>query len=257
MNLKICVIEDEQQAGEKLISMIKAESPASTITWLRSIQEGKNYLNSDHQTDLIFSDIELLDGNVFTLYDEITPNCPIIFSTAYNNFYTDAFDTNGIAYLLKPYSKSQFKNAWEKYLKLFSPKEITFDNSQLLSAIQAINNQAKSNYKSTFTIKKRNESYLLKVEDILYFEADDDYVIAWDKQLNKHLFSDTLKNIEQVIDPQLFFKINRSELVNFHAIQKFEPYIKSRLAITLISKNKVLHTSNSRSAEFKTWLENH
>ena len=257
MRLNICVIEDEQQAGEKLISMIKTESPDSSITWVRSIQEGKKFLSTDHKIDLIFSDIELLDGNVFTLYNEITPECPIIFCTAYNNFYTDAFDTNGIAYLLKPYSKKQFGNAWEKYIKLFSPKKLSFDNKQLLSAIQAINNQANNHYKSTFTIKKRNESYLLKVEDIFYFEADGDYIHAWDRQLVKHVFHDTLKNIEESVDPNLFFKINRSHLLNFHAIQKFEPYIKNRLAITLLSGNRVLHTSNSRAAEFKTWLENH
>ncbi len=255
MKLNICVIEDEQQAGEKLIGMIKKVAPEAVITWLRSIQEGRTHLQNNPKSDLIFSDIELLDGNVFTLYNEITPDCPIIFSTAYNNFYTDAFDTNGIAYLLKPYNKQQFNNAWEKYMKLFSPKESTFDNAQLLNVIQEINKHTKQTYKKTITIKKRNESYLLKVEDILYFEADDDYIIAWDRQLKKHMFLDTLKNIEEVIDPNLFFKINRSELINFHSIKKFEPYIKSRLAITLTIDNKVLYTSNSRSAAFKSWLE--
>ncbi len=255
--LNVLILEDEDQAAIKLKKMIATLPYEIEISHFQSISEALEFFNSKPNLDLLFSDIELLDGNVFTLYSQINPDCPIIFCTAYNDFFLEAFETNGIAYLLKPYSKRQFMAAWDKYVHLFQPEKPAFDNRQLLAAIADISNRMEPSYKKHFVLKKKNESFIVEASNILYFEADGDYVIAWDQQMNKNLLSQTLTETEHSLDPAMFFRINRSQLVNFNAIAGFEPYIKTRLAIILKKHDQKLLTSNSRSAAFKQWIEQH
>jgi len=254
--MQICVIEDEQIAGEKIISLIQELVPESNIDWIRSIEEGLTYFKEQHP-QIVFSDIELLDGNVFRLFDQIVPLCPIIFCTAYDDYYVDAFQTNGIAYLLKPYSKDQFTKAWTKYESLFSTKTPITENQSLKNTINTLLNKQSSNYKEHFTVKKRDGVYLININNISYFQADGDYVFIIDKQGKKHLITQSLSKIESLLNPTAFFRINRSEIIHFAVIQKYDTYVKSRLSITLSAPDIILYTSNSRSSEFKHWVADH
>ena len=121
--MRIVIIEDEKIAYEKLVSFVREVVKPDALSWVRSIQEGRTFFETNQVVDVIFSDIELLDGPVFELFKIVTPACPIVFCTAYDQFYVDAFATNGIAYLLKPYSQEQFVEAWNKYLLLFGVKQ--------------------------------------------------------------------------------------------------------------------------------------
>ena len=171
--MRIYILEDEQRAGEKLIDLIREQVPQAQLEWGRSISEGMAYLSGAPQLDVIFSDIELLDGNVFQLYEQITPKCPIIFCTAYNTYYTDAFQTNGIAYLLKPYSKTDFQKAWQKYQQLFQKELPNIDLQGLLSQLNTT--AAGPSYKSTFPVKKKEGVFLLKTSDISLFQSQSDF----------------------------------------------------------------------------------
>jgi len=253
--LKILIIEDEQQAGEKLITSITSIIDNPKIEWVRSITEVIGFLKVEPQLDVIFSDIELLDGNVFRAYEVVQPKCPIIFCTAYNTFYVDAFKTNGIAYLLKPYSKESFKNAWNKFLLLFNTEKNQIPLSLITQLKQLLEN--KKNYtKTTFSIKKREGIVLLKTEDIVCFLAQGDFVLAVDKDNRKHIINDSLTRIENQIDKHVFFRINRSEIINRNSVIKYNQHIKNRLAITLTDYKQILYTSNSRTPDFRIWIEN-
>lgn len=250
----ILLLEDEQLAGEKLKRLIIAVHPSANVVWKRSVTDGIAYLESNPILDLIFSDIELLDGNSFQIYKKCTPTCPIIFCTAYDQFYVDAFQTNGIAYLLKPYTEEQFLAAWGKYNRLFIQNENNIE-VDLFSKLKKMMESEKKTYKSSFSIKKRDGVFLLKTKDIAYFQAQGDFVLAIDHQNTKHALNSTLSKAEDLIDPKQFFKINRSEIINKEFILKYNLYRKNRLAITLSKPNAILYTSNSRAAEFKTWFE--
>ena len=253
--MKILVLEDEQRAGEKLIDLIKAYRPSAEISWKRSIEGALQSLNQEKDIQLIFSDIELLDGNVFSMYERIVPPCPIIFCTAYNNYYTDAFQTNGIAYLLKPYTELQFKAAWDKYQHLFQAKQTVPELAPLLSFLK--NKPLTPDlpaYKSTFLVKKKDGIFLLKTDNIAWLQSQGDFVLGHDYNGKKHLINHTLSELEELLNPQQFFRINRSEIIQMDSILKFNPYIKNRLAITLINGLGILYTSNSRAAEFRKWL---
>lgn len=254
-SLKILVLEDEQRAGEKLLDLIAEMAPGARTDWKRSVAEGIAYLQA-HQPDLIFSDIELLDGNSFEVYDKVNPNCPIIFCTAYDKFYVEAFSTNGIAYLLKPYTREQVIEAWEKYRLLFR-QESTLEpaiSPALLTQFKSLLNREQQ-YKSTFTVKKRDGVFLLKVDEIAYFQAQGDFVEGIDRLGKKHILNYSLSAIEEAIDPKQFFRINRSEIVSIDSILKYDAYTKNRLVITLGRPAVNLYTTNSRTPEFRSWVE--
>lgn len=251
--MKILILEDEQPAGDKLIRLVQSVALEADIEWKRSIVDGVVFLK-EQTVDLIFSDIELLDGNVFKLFDLIQPKCPIIFCTSYDTFYVDAFQTNGIAYLLKPYSDEDFFKAWDKYALLFSERGGSTISADLITRIQSLISN-KKNYKSTFPVKRRNGVFLLKIEDVAYFQAQGDFVTAIDSLGEKHILNHSLSQIYESVDPSRFFMINRSEIISFEHILKYEPYTKNRLAITLEKPVVTLYTTNSRTPDFRNWLD--
>lgn len=255
--MKILILEDEQQAGEKLLSLVREQLPESSCDWHRTVVDAIVYLREQPTPDLIFADVELLDGNVFQVFDLITPSCPIIFCTAYDHFYTHAFQTNGIAYLLKPYSQAQFEEAVSKYERLFAQAKAPDDSAALLQQLSQLLQQQPKHYKNSFTVRKARGIYLLQAEEVAYFRAQGDFVEAIDRSGARHLLSYTLQSLEALLDPTAFCRINRSELIAFGVISNYEQYTKNRLAIGLKGSKEVLYTSNSRSPAFRQWLEEH
>lgn len=253
--MHVLIIEDEQRAGEKLKDLITRHYPElSSLEWIRSVEASIGYLNTKPRLDIIFSDIELLDGNAFEIYKAIKPNCPIIFCTAYNQFFLDAFKTNGIGYLLKPYTENEFVEAIQKYDALFNKNE-NHVGPELLNDLQHLLNLPSKKYKQTFTVKKPTGIYLLQIYEIAYFQAQGDFIFAFDFENKKHILNYTLSQISELVDPLKFFQINRSEILGFNAILKYHTYIKNRLEIVLKMDKVALYTSNSRSSEFRSWIE--
>ncbi|MEO1656019.1 MAG: LytTR family DNA-binding domain-containing protein [Bacteroidota bacterium] len=224
---------------------------------MRSIKNARVFLKENPSPDLIFSDIELLDGNVFNLFQEVTLPCPVIFCTAYNRFYAEAFQSNGISYVLKPYQAEDIREAWEKYQRLFSESVEPNPSDNLLEVLKQIQQASPSSYKSTLMVKKRDGIYILKTEQIAYIQAKGDFSLAIDQTGGSHMLQESLGQLSEVLPPNNFFRINRSELINFTAILKYEPYTKNRLAIHLASPPQILYTSNTQGPAFKNWLENH
>jgi DNA-binding LytR/AlgR family response regulator len=169
----------------------------------------------------------------------------------------EAFQTNGIAYLLKPFSADEFKAAWQKFHLLFQRSSMPNIDPALLQQLAQLVGQDTKPTKKTFTVKKAQGVYLLQTKAIVYLQAQGDFVLAFDQNGKKHVLNYSLRDLEALLDPHHFFRINRSELVHFPFIQQFEPYIKNRLAIQLRSSPEPLYTSNSRSAAFREWLEQH
>jgi DNA-binding LytR/AlgR family response regulator len=250
---KILIIEDEAPARKKLKRYLKqACSSYEIVAELETVAEAKSLLTQTNEIDLIFSDIELRDGNVFEVYKGLSINCPIIFATAYNEFLMKAFEANGIDYLLKPYSFERFSNAWDKFIRLKGSPSINYN--ELMGTIHHLlkDNQ---DYKEQFAIKTHKEIYFLKVEDIVCFQADNGIIFAFDKKNKRHIMPQTVfKDIELFLDPKKFFRINRSESVQRKFIDKIERYTKNTVSIYLNSKSKIVRTSQNNTGEFNAWL---
>lgn len=253
--IKVVIIEDEAPAVRKLRRFLEELSdPITVVAELATVADAVVFLK-DAAVDVIFSDIELADGNAFEIYKEVTPECPIIFATAYNQFLMDAFESNGIAYLLKPFSFDRFEKAWQKF-KLLQQPQPELDDIVLkkLSILLGQSNMPNS-YLSRFAVNKANATYFLAISDIVFFNAEEGVVFAIDHQGKNHLLTQaTLKQIEEELDPKYFFRINRAQLVHKNYIQEIERYNKNTLAIKLKTGSQSLITSQSVTSAFKLWI---
>ena len=253
--INVVIIEDELPAYKKLESYTAKYIPESKVVgWGRSVKEAKSLIGQTKSIDLIISDIELLDGNSFEIFEEVKVKCPIIFCTAFDKYLFKAFQANGIAYILKPYTEENFKEAINKYINLFDTgsDNNNIEANVILELKSLLSGKA---YKKRFSVKKKDGIKLLATEDIVAFIANGDFSFAYDAYKKKHVINYPLGQIEGKVNPEQFFRINRSEIVNIDYIEKIEPYFKNRLSISLKSIEEPLRTSSNKTSEFRSWLD--
>lgn len=253
--IRVLIIEDEIPARNKLKRFLhQLETPAEVVAETDTVEASIRFLESQ-TADLIISDIELLDGNAFEIYHQVKVSCPIIFTTAYDQFLMDAFESNGIEYLLKPFSLERFQKAWNKFLTL---RGTASAHLHLLSNIQQLieSRLEEKSWKKRFTVSTSKGITFLEVDAISFFEASEGVIFAFDVRGQKHLLNETtLKEIEEQLDPSAFFRINRSELVSKMHLQKVERYTKNSLALKMKGYDPSLKTSQSNTAAFRQWME--
>lgn len=253
--MKILILEDEIPAYQKLMMCLQVFfSEGITHDWARSIKEGKEFLSAKTY-DFIVSDIQLLDGTSFDLFNSVSIEIPIIFCSAHDDYLFEAFNTNGIAYILKPYSQNDFNNAIEKYQSLFKQGDYNALNHATIDALKSALSEERTNYKKRFVIKKTKGIQLLNASDISVVEASGDFCIATDHNGKRHAISQNISTIYSQLNPNKYFKINRSELVHIDCIESIESHFKNRLLIKMKGLKETVMTSSSATAEFRKWLE--
>ncbi|MCP1299162.1 LytTR family DNA-binding domain-containing protein [Chryseobacterium sp. S0630] len=253
--IKVVIIEDEIPARNKLKRFIsELETPIEIVAEIDTVEQAIVFLKNS-SVDLIFSDIELLDGNAFEIYDQVNISCPVIFTTAYDQFWMNAFESNGIEYLLKPFSQNRFQKAWDKFLLLgkthSEPQDVLAKLQEMLN-----NNHTQKNYKKRFTVSSHQALYFINTEEISFFGAEEGVVFAFDTAGKKHLLNEsTLKEIEMQLNPSDFFRINRSELIQKCHIERIERYNKNTLSVQIKGQKDHLITSQSNTSTFRKWIE--
>ncbi|WP_426493185.1 LytR/AlgR family response regulator transcription factor [Hymenobacter sp. 102] len=262
--MRILILEDEELAARQVQQLLTHAGLAGEETpVLRSVEKALLWLQQNPMPDLILSDIELLDGNVFSLYERFRVTCPIIFTTAYDQFLLAAFRGNGIAYLLKPFDYEQFRTALEKYHLLranFMPEKLAEPVPMLSPDVvrelsQALRHNAQPQYRQRFSVRMRNGLYVLQVEDVMYVQADEGVTFAVDATGTRFPLNGSLTELERQLDPGRFGRMNRSELVNIAFIERVEPYFNNRLVVKLRHTDSTLMTSTAQTPEFRRWLE--
>ncbi|MDY8137470.1 LytTR family DNA-binding domain-containing protein [Aquimarina sp. 2201CG5-10] len=253
--IRVVILEDEAPARKKLNTFLqKTEESFVVVKEIETVHEALTFFNTISEIDLILSDIELRDGNVFEIYNQIKVTAPIIFVTAYDHFWMNAFETNGIEYLLKPYSFSRFEKALQKFNSLKNNLSATHnDIFQKIDAYYQSKIETQPTYKEYIPVKSTGGIYFLKVTDITFIQSDYGVIFAFDSSNKKHLLNQTsLKEIQEILNPNVFFKINRSELVNKSYIEKINRYTKNTVAIHI--KAHILKTSQNNTASFNSWI---
>jgi DNA-binding LytR/AlgR family response regulator len=213
------------------------------------------WLNSNPRPDLIISDIELSDGNSFEIFRQVKITTPVIFTTAYNTYMQNAFKVNSIDYLLKPIDKEELKAAFEKYhgLSMRPYDPIHIDN--LLAAFKNLSNSV-ANYKSRFLIKTGDRLSTIAVEEIAYLRADDRIVFLHTVKGQKHIIDDSLDDLEHMLDPGKFFRLNRRYMAPVNAIEKITSHFNGKLKVVLLgSDDSEIFVSKEKAATFKKWLD--
>lgn len=253
--LKVAIIEDEKPARKKLITLLKRYDPElQVVAELDSVQATTTFSTQNALPDLVFSDIELLDGNVFESMREVALRCPVIFTTAYNEYMVHAFKHSGIAYLLKPFSYEDLEEAMNKFYMLRS----NFLGMQkgLIESLQK--KEEVRNCVERLTVRKPDGIYILEVNRVLYFSADGPVIKAFDEQGKTWLLQEpSLQSLQEKLDPELFHKINRAEIVQKKFIHKIANHTKNSVAVFINGKRESLIASQSRSAGLKEWWKAH
>ncbi len=252
--MHILILEDEIPAYQKLVKYLNEYfEDKITHDWSRSVSDGKTFLKTESY-DLVLSDIQLLDGISFDLFNEITIDCPIIFCSAYDEYLFQAFNTNGIAYILKPYSQEDFKKALEKYESFFKQEQNNTVDSDTLAFLKKALKEEQVQYKKRFVIKRSKGIQLLSVDDISIIEASGDFCMATDVNGKKHPILQKIGVLAEKLNPKKFFKINRSQIVHIEYIETIENHFKNRLLIKLTGVEEKVMTSSSHTSDFRKWI---
>jgi two-component system response regulator LytT len=252
--MKVVIIEDELPAREKLGKFIaRYDRQIEILAQFESVQATVRYFDERSSTpDLVFADIELLDGNVFEVFERGKITCPVIFTTAYDQFLLQAFEESGIAYLLKPFDFQKFAAAMRKFETLENNFARAADD--FLREIRE--NLRRPKYKERFVIKTAGGIRLLETKQIAFIQMQNEIPFAFDATGNKFPLGATLTELEKTLDPKAFFRVSRSEIVNLDFIENLKPDFHDRLVVCLRNLNIKLISSTSRTPNLRKWLEN-
>ncbi len=255
--MNIVIIEDEVQTAWDLQNSIQSLQPDSkVIALIDSVEAGLEWFNHNEQPDIIFSDIQLGDGLAFEILQQVQLNCPVIFCTAYEEYAIQAFQNNGIDYLLKPIQEELLKKSLDKFTLLKKPAR-NIDNSLLLNdLIKEITKNSKS-YKSTFLVSYRDKMIPLNINDIAFFCIIDDVVELSTKISQQYRLNYSLDYVESIVDPKLFYRANRQYLIAYNAVKEVENYFDRKLLVKLHLNTEPIIVSKAKSSDLLRWLENH
>jgi DNA-binding LytR/AlgR family response regulator len=258
----LVIIEDEPQAIQRLETLIKEIAPTwIVVAKLDSVKQAVQWFKTHEAPSLAWMDIHLGDGLSFEIFDQVEINCPVIFTTAYDQYAIKAFKVNSIDYLLKPIDPTELRKAIEKFNKIDQHQNLP-DRKKESERINRIENISKAmemlfkKYKSRFVIKVGEHLRSVETAEILFFYSQEKATIAQTKDGRKHILDFTLEQLEGMTDPARFFRINRKYLVASDSIQDMIHHTNSRLRLVLkTSDDKDVIVARERVQEFKDWLD--
>ena len=247
---KILIIEDEKPAVRRLTQLLSEHLPeAQVLESLDTVTGAINWFGNNPEPDLIFLDIQLADGISFEIFEKVSVTAPIIFCTAYDQYAIKAFKLNSIDYLLKPIDPEELKQAIHKFKSGKKEQGISLD--QLRSLMQP----ATKTFKTRFLVKLGERIQSVDIQDIAFFFSEDKVTLLQTRQGKKYIVDYILDEIEEMVSPEQFFRINRKYISSISAIKDVFTYSNSRLKVHLenCSDNDIL-ISRERMGAFKSWL---
>ncbi len=251
--MTILIIEDETPAYKKLLNYITNYLGGNfTHTHVRSVKDGVATLKNAKTYHLIFADIKILNGTSFDIFNQVTFSTPIIFCTAYDEHLLKAFQTNGIAYILKPYSQEELNEAIKKFETLFETQPYDKD---IFHQFKLLLDTKASVYKKRLAVKKKEGVKLIDVENICLIEAFGDVCKLYDTNERLHTISKSLGALYNELPPNQFFKVNRSQIVHIDYIENIAPHSKNRLYLKISNIADLVITSSKVTRDFRVWLE--
>jgi DNA-binding LytR/AlgR family response regulator len=244
--IRTVIIEDEKLiAGELKKKLVELEPDIEVVATLGSVKESIDYFEAGNPADLIFSDIQLPDGLSFEIFSTIKSEAPLVFITAYDEFVVDAFDHNGIDYLLKPVDDPDLVKVLQKY-KGF---EKHFANRrQLMSSLQK--------KKERLIVRKGTSNMIVKLEDIVLFYTESKMVFVVDREGKKYICDQNLGELESILDQQVFFRANRQYIIHAAFIRGYRTYEKVKLMVDMDLADPIhqVIVSQENAQHFRQWI---
>jgi two-component system, LytTR family, response regulator len=247
--MRALIIEDEKLTAERLADLLIKDLPQVELAgMLHSVESAKRWLSKEPEPDLIFVDIELGDGTAFDLLEAQKISSAIIFTTAFDIHAVKAFKYNSVDYLLKPIDPKELKKAVEKY-----ERGNLADQEPVLEELKRFFN---SGFKKRFMVKSGDKLQSIPVEDVNYFFSEDSYTFLLDKEEKKWIIDYSLDDLDEILDPLSFFRLNRRIISNIDSIDTVSSYFNGRLVVKVLPEmNEQIVISRERVKSFKAWLD--
>ena len=247
--MKVLIIEDEIPAVNRLKKLLKEVASNATIVGsIDEVSTAVEWIKTNPTPDLIFMDIQLADSYSFEIFERIEVPCPVIFVTAFDQYAVNAFRVNGLDYILKPIRKELLIEGLDRF-KSLNNAPIDFST---LSQFFKSNNER---FKERFLIKSGDELNFVRTSEIAYFLSESSYTFIVTKAGNRYILDLTLDQIECDLDPSLFFRINRKQIICLDCITKISTFFNNRLKLELNPiENSDTIVSRTRVRQFKAWL---
>jgi two-component system response regulator LytT len=251
--MNILIIEDEKPAARRLNRMLGLLG-VEVQQMLHSVEESLNWLQNNKHPDLIFLDIQLSDGLSFEIFEEIEVKSAIIFTTAYDEYALKAFKLNSVDYLLKPLDEDELKVAVDKY-KNTQPKQtdlqVNIDDIRKL-----LINPVDRKFKKRLTIKVGKHIKIISMDDVECYYSEHKSTYIHTKENRNHLLDNSLEYWQEQLNPEHFFRVNRTFIIQINAIEDIIAYSNSRLKIILHSYSETeIIVSRERVKDFKNWID--
>jgi len=255
--MRIIIVEDEILAVERLSDLIlQYDSNIKIIESLDSVESTVEWFKNNEAPDLAFFDIQLADGLSFEIFEQTNVKCPIIFTTAFDEYALRAFKVNSVDYILKPIDNKELIQAFQKFDRTQQQSPPTPQIDLIRQAMEMIQSPQK-NYKSRFIVKSGNHISAIEIPEIAYFFSE--HKMSWIKTFSgkKYMVDYKMEALESITDPLNFFRLNRKYISSFKAIQDVVSYSNSRLKIKLLDMpaDEEILISREKVQDFKKWLD--
>lgn len=264
--MTVLILEDEAITAEELRHYVRDIDPTiEVLALLETIDDAVHFLQTHDSPDLIFSDIQLADGLSFAVFEQVPVRCPVIFCTAFDEYAIQAFATNGIDYVLKPFDRKAIAGSLSKFRTLQTAFQGVLQRSQsstvppppdLNQPLQRLIDQLRPARRSSFLVNYKGKYYPVPVGEIAFFYSEHEIVWLHKSSGEKYALEYTLDALETLLDPAVFYRANRQFIIRFEAIREFEPYFNRKLAVKIQpAPPEPLIISKAKAGEFMRWLE--
>ncbi|MBE9583274.1 response regulator transcription factor [Mucilaginibacter sp. JRF] len=254
--MRILLIEDEVLAAKRLASLISNYDPEIVVLdIIDSVEDAVIWLNTNPSPDLIFMDIMLADGQSFEIFEQTEVKAPVIFTTAFDEFAIKAFKVNSIDYLLKPVEPQLLDMAMRKFDRLQPRPENFREIVESLLIGVASNKYPAPTYKKRFLVKQGDKYIPIAITDVAYFSFEDKLSFLYTRGKKRYMLDHTLDELDKMLDPAAFFRLNRQYITSFPAVKTIHNYFNGKLKVYVTPDlPDGIVVSKSRAALFKQWL---
>lgn len=244
--MKVLIVEDEVPAQEELVRILFKHFPDIEIVGMTgSVRDSTEWLRKN-TADLIFMDIQLLDGSCFDIFNFIEVRIPVIFTTAYDKYALKAFKVNSVDYLLKPVDEEEL---------IAAVKKMSFQYDRIKNLIESFVPTSKR-YKTRISVKVGEVYHFLHIDEVSYFISDDGFTFAVTNDEKKYIVNHSIASLETQLDPRRFFRLSRGCIASIDSIEKITKYFNSRLKVTLKGGDNVTFIiSRVRVSDFLNWID--
>lgn len=251
--MKVVVVEDELAASENLVYLLGQIDPdIEVLAVLDSVKSAIAYFSKEAAPDLVFMDIHLADGLSFEIFEQAKVAAPVVFTTAYDQYALKAFKVNSIDYLLKPIDSDELEQSLQQYREQHPPDPS--DTRQLDGLLQMLRQRSKS-YRKTFLMAQKDQLVPVRADQIAYFRLDTGLLKAVTFDKHTYHLDSKLEELEEELDPNLFYRANRQYIVHRDAIESIKLYFNGKLLLSLNPPaTERIVVSKAKAPHFKAWV---